>query len=1152
MSNRNPNNNLLAWDETSKDNSLIEQSIGVAKIHMDHPFTNIAGRMASQNMMNSAQGMLQISYNEEDYKARNTILATPEAFENHLKELEKISPNGYSLSSPNFVKITKMPAFILLRQMTMELALRDGKGGRITVKRIPQFVSGIKNENAEEMVGIYANYFNDTSAQKNDEVIAFYSGGKHIGFASTRTIICPIKGLKEGILYDWKYKELTLTEQKQYISWLNQLLTQNASDFLHNLVLAIKVSLEIDLAELSDPSITFETRDKMQVPNGMECIRGLFNKVRTSYDLTKVQMTDNIACIPVTNSLRSLDDKEAVKSRIGDSTVLSFEVSSQIDEFEKERYECMIPITSEGIHYLEKERFSITNGSVQVKNDALLVRINLKHEVVGTECSIEHLYKGDHIKIVQAFPHLVVKNWLSEEVCGGKTQADIYSYNAIPDQPCYPKLEKAHYLTHENDIRIISQHADMSKIPERYYRPSKAKGESSTNSAEYFLYCMNSMPSTLSFVYAEGGNDVELGCLLTRYHGSMLGNNKTVCIGIDLGTCNTVVAVRDSITGEIKIVDVVKPASFHSISYIPENLKVQLETFYRLSIGYDENEKKKIRTAALMYSPDAEMNGNVHKEGSLFLLNGTTMNMLASLSNEEDYSYVETDIKFGGRQRPEAMKAFLRELVYPILSEQIAEGASVIEFNVSYPNEGLKPVISGTWTSLIAEMRRWPMVANNNITIMNHTMWTEAAAVANHTLNQPAVLAAAHIGFANVDIGDGTTDVSVFTPFAGGTKFSFSDQVSIKYAADDILIDTIVYMFAKQKNVQDRYKAMYGQPDGTDFSQIWLGDDKDGDRKKNIARAQSLLNAVDPKTELYRHDENHEKLRNEILTLVDEYGIDVTRLSGQFKALLTLRYATLFYTVACHLEGIIEKDSIIGTYPIYLYGGGSKGLSLIMEPGKNLSNSAVGMLFRNMIATKLQCDPVYIELEFKGTRDKTEVALGMVEPLHPQLSNIFVDPVTPTTLIDIWDEDFEETYNSQIASELVVEERRKPAERILTVSEETVEINSKLMKDYIKTLFMANKTANANSILLGQNPDGWLYTVLQSARFLKAVPPKDSKNVLYVSETENSRILSNLNAQRNRDYGNTQELPQKTRISYQAARMVDQYLIKVSSKTCQE
>ena len=108
------------------------------------------------------------------------------------------------------------------------------------------------------------------------------------------------------------------------------------------------------------------------------------------------------------------------------------------------------------------------------------------------------------------------------------------------------------------------------------------------------------------------------------------------------------------------------------------------------------------------------------------------------------------------------------------------------------------------------------------------------------------------------------------------------------------------------------------------------------------------------------------------------------------------------------------------------------------------------------------------------------------------------------------------------------------------------------MKDFIKTLYMANKTANANSILLGQNPDGWLYTVLQSARFLKTVPPKDSKNVLYVSEPENTRILSKLNAQRNRDYGNTQEIPQQTRISYQAARMVDQYLIKISSKTCQE
>lgn len=1146
------NNNLLPWDETPQDNSLIEQAIGVAKITMDHPLTNIAKRMAALNIMNSTQGQFQITYNVDDYKARNTILASPEAFENHLKELDKISPNGYSLSNPNFDKITKMPAFILFRKMTMELALRDGKGGHITVKRIHQYENGLNNENAEEIVGIYANYFNKALGQTNDEVIAFYSGGKHIGFASTRTIICPIKGLGEDILYDWKYENLTLTEQKQYISWLNQLLSLNAADFLHNLIRAIKVSLEIDPEEPSDQTITFESRDKMQVPSGMECIHGVFNKVCTSYDLTKVKMTDNLACIPVTNSFKSIDDKETVKSRFGDSTVLSFEISSQIDELEKERYECMIPVTAEGIQYLERQGFAITDGSVQVENDSLLVRINLKHEVLGTECSIEHLYKGDHIKIIQAFPHLVVKNWLSKEVCGGKTQIDIYSYNSIPDQPCYPKLNNVYYITHEKDIRIVCQKGDMSKIPERYYRPSRVSGKSGSNTAEYFLYCMNSMPNELSFVYAEGGKDVELGCLLTRYRSSIRGSNKTAYIGIDLGTCNTVVAVRDSITGEIKIVDVVKPASFHSISYIPENLKVQLETFYRLSIGYDENEKKKIRTAVLMYSPDAEMNGNVHKEGSLFLLNGTTMNMLASLSNEENYSYVETDIKFGGRQRPETMKAFLRELVYLIISEQIAEGASVIEFNVSYPNEGLKDVISGTWTSLIAEITRWPMVANNKIKIMYHNMWTEAAAVANHTLNQPAVLAAAHIGFANVDIGDGTTDISIFTPFSGGTKFAFSDQVSIKYAADDIFVDTIVYMFAKQKNVLDRYKALYGQPDGTDFAQIWLGDDNDGNRKENIARAESLLDAVDSRTELYRHDDNHEKLRNEILTLVDEYGIDATRLSSQFKALLTLRYATLFYTVACHLKKIIEKGSIIGSYPIYLYGGGSKGLSLLMDPGRNLSNSAVGMLFRNMIAAKLQCNPVYIELEFKGSHDKTEVALGMVEPLHSQLSNIVVEQ-KETTGTTIWDDDSEETDDSQIDSAFTTTENRSLKTKLLSVAEETVEINDKLMKDFIRTLHMADMTVSANDILLKQDSDGWLYTVLQSARLhMRKVPPKDSKHVLYVSEAENARILSNLNAQRNRDYGNTHEIPQQTRIAYQAARMVDQYLIKVSSKTCQE
>lgn len=1144
------NYSFLSYEEAENDNTLIGNGIGIVSINMENPLLSIANRTRTQGASNTKSEVENSAYDEKDFQARPTILAYAESYESALLEIEKIPTNCFNLENPNFKKYTQNWAFKILVKLTLETALRVGKGGEITAKVINQKYPGSDNPDIEEIVKIYAKYHGD-----GNSVSVLYSNGNQYAFVSKRVILAPVKGINESnnILYDWDWSKLTNTEKKQYISWLNQIISPGASTFLCNLVKAIKIFLGIDLDEPSDNSVKLKVISKENIASGLEEVEGVFAKINIGYDLSKVEMTEDIGCVPYIESIREISDlNTTADSQLEKATLLNFEVSSR-NEMTMEKYECLIPLSKVGVEELKSQGFSIIGGEVKVQDSALHIKLLLKHNITNTNASIEHLYKKNHIKIIQDFPHIVAKTWLSGMNNGGKIQGDIYTYKKNYNYNCDPALKGCELINHDKEILIICDDNEFSKIPEVYYTSSERKAEENPNI--YYQYCLATIPDILSFKYIDANQNIEVGCLMTQYQPMISNINKKVVIGVDMGTCNSLVAVRED-NYSPQLVDIVNPIWFHSITNIPKAAKVKIEEFYRLCLGYDTIKKKKIRTAVRMYVPEGEIRSLIHKNGALFIFNSQNMNLLNKNMEEKGldkraFSYVETNIKFGGEQRSVIMHTFLREFMYPVIVEQIAKGATKIEIHVSYPNKSLENIINTTWSSLVKEMRTWPMVKNKGITIQNHQLWTEACAVANNTLHKPGVIAATHIGFCNIDIGDGTTDISCFTPSSDEKKFEFKDQLSLKYAADDIIVDSIVNMYADNKNNLVRYKEIYGQSEDTEFSQIWY-DNGSEEYKQNIERASKILAIVDERNEIYRDIKEYESLRNELVTLIEEYGIDSTKLSDKTKALFLLRYSTLFYTVACYLKEVLGNNKVDGIFPVYLYGGGAKGLNLFIDSGRTLSNSAVGVFFRKMIANKIGCEVEYIELEMKSSSEKNEVALGLVQTLHSELSQCTIKSEQKVDQVDLSDDSM---WKEGETDKTIVEDKDISGslyKEIYTVRQEIEEIRDKIMGDYIKTLFVANRGIDVNSSLLNQSSEGWLYTILQSIQINKNVEPKDSSDHCYVSAEENIRIMSALDVQRNRVYGNTEELPQKIRLCYQAARMVDQYLIKVSTESYQQ
>ncbi|MCQ2501221.1 MAG: hypothetical protein MJ117_07750 [Lachnospiraceae bacterium] len=1145
---RSIKHHFLPGEESEKDQTLVANNIGVVRVLLENPLKEMGEMAAGQGAGNRGR------FCEDSYKGRNSVNGYSENFEDSLHELEKIPTSNYSMDNPLFkAYVTNNWSFKLYQKMLQEVCLKDGKGGVVRFEAVGTKDTVIENEHALALTLARADFFNneekksrcigeDLTDAEEKNCIMVYSNDSLMAFVNARTILFPVKGLEQtDILYDWKVSQLNLEEKRRFVAWLDQLLSDHADDFLFNLIRAVKVTVGADQITDTD-SIQFTDRvikkglSVLPVPAPLSCVKGLFRKAELGCKLEAVEMTDVLSLVPCTTSIEKPGMTQTVESRLlGRSRLVLNKKAYDSDEIET--YEALLPFMKKGCESLVEQKLIYIGGSVTEGNDACKVVLHLRHAVTHIDYAIEKVYDAAHIRWLTSFPHVFAKNYIPNSY-NEAVQTDLYAF-FVADDPCSPDMRVVKKVEDDQPISIMCEESEVLRIPEMYYRSED------TTHKKYHRYCLKAMPDMLSFSYSEGGVEKELGALCIKEHSDQQHKNSDVAIlGFDMGTANSVVAIRDCRTDEIKMVDFIQKDHFMSITSIPQQQALPIEKTYRLSSAYDEKKKCKVRTALMAY-PDGIGAAGIHKDGTFMNVCGATMNLLEAEKKELEhpgYCYLKTDIKFGESNRNDIL-TFLREITFPIIAEQIAMGKGEIQINASYPNEELNEPVKNAWSSLMVEMKQWPMVAANKVKIHPLKLWTEAVAVANYTLNKPNVMAATHIGFASVDIGDGTSDISVFSPSADGAKFEFKNQMSLKYAGDDILIDTLVHMYAPKKQSSDRYQEVYGQEPDEAFANIWVNDNST-EFTNQVNRCEELLNQVEVSEEMYRDGKNHETLRNELLTLIEDYGIDLNHISPKTKALLILRYAVLFYIVSCYLETVLGENMVDGTFPIYLYGGGSKGLKLLGEEGTEFGNTPVGVLFRNMIAEKIGCDPAFIEIVMQSEADKNEVACGMVQDKNPILPGFTIQKVTNTAEKDPWwgdDDDFIEE-----------EETEK-----LTVQEEVAQINGKDKKesylvDFIKTLLKANRQSDCSKLLFGKEESAWLYTVIQSAGLNKKVKPKDTSNCCYVSSTENIRILSALHSTRERRFGSNKSIPQDMKLRYHAARMVDQYLIKMCAKTCKD
>lgn len=1148
---------FMPGEENIKDQTLVAPGIGLAKMLVETPLKEMGERAASQGSGDRGR------FREGGYKGRNSVNAYSEYFEETLHELDKIPSTNYSVQNPVFRAYVKDNwAFKLYCKMMFDVCLRDGRGGIVRFEAVGSSDTVIENEHAIALAQTRAAYFNkeekksrcigeDFTDAEEKNCILVYINDSLMGFVNARTILFPIKGLEKAcILYDWDWKKLNLEEKRRFVAWLDQLLGATADDFLYNLINAVKVSIDAD--QITDTnSIQFSDRvikkgtAVFDLPAPLSCVRGVFRKAELGCNLETVVPTSVLAMVPCTTSVEKPGQKATVNSRLLGRSKLKITMKST-DENEPETYEALLPISKKGCEALREQKLIYTGGSLTEGKDSIKAVLHFRHTVTQIDYGIEKIYDAAHIRWLTSFPHVFAKNYIPDAY-NKAIQTDIYAY-FVADDPCKPGMSVEKMVQDDQPIRIICEDSEVLRIPERYYRSEN------TVQKEYHRYCLRTMPDMLSFAYDDGGVETELGALCIKISsGQQDKNADRAILGFDMGTANSVVAIRDRRTDEIKMVDFIQKEHFMSISSIPEQQAVTIEKFYRLSCGYDEKGKYKARTALMAY-PDGIGSAGSHKDGTFANVCCATMNLLEEEKMTLDkpgYGYLKTDIKFGDSNRNDIL-TFLREITFPIVAEQIAMGKGEIEIHASYPNEELREPVKNAWDSLINEMKLWPMVKDNKVKIHPYKLWTEAVAVANYTLHNPACMAAAHIGFASVDIGDGTSDISVFSPSSDGGKFEFKNQMSLKYAGDDILIDTLVHMYASNKLASDRYQAVYGQGSDAAFASIWVNDDST-EFDNQVKRCGELLSQVGAAEEMYRDGKNHESLRNELLTLMEDYGIDPNHILPQTKALLILRYSVLIYTVACYLKKVYEDKKITGILPIYLFGGGSKGLNLLGEEGKSFGNTPVGVLFRTMIAKKMGCDPALIDIVMQVESDKNEVAYGMVLDKDPLLPDYTIQKtVEESDDDDWWNDDAGFTEEAAVFETDVAVDSEK-----FTVQEEVAWINGadgkeSYMMDFIKTLLSANKYADCSKLLFGKEESAWLYTVMQSTGINRNVRPKESSNSCYVSPTENIRILSSLHSNREKRFGSNKGIPQDMKLRYHAARMVDQYLIKMCAKNCKD
>lgn len=299
----------------------------------------------------------------------------------------------------------------------------------------------------------------------------------------------------------------------------------------------------------------------------------------------------------------------------------------------------------------------------------------------------------------------------------------------------------------------------------------------------------------------------------------------------------------------------------------------------------------------------------------------------------------------------------INNLCYIIACNAVVNNCDTVNILPSLPSEDYLKNTKTIWNNAILNIKAvFPKLTVNNLLVLQQKEFLyESVAISNGIKGEGV-----NVLQINIDIGDGTTDMSAMITNGAGIK-DMCGYSSIEYAGKNLIKTVLkdILNSTDKSTAVHLFKGMYAKnEDSTDSMAMNFGspllDPKDGMVKDYCGRVNNLINSFfNPGSQGSRKNKPEVSWENNIIDILDISNMD-SNVDMKVASNLILRYMLLMPVIK---DFILTAIKIAGddvtkgetTININFYGGAAKGINLlsVIDPRTTNARNMLNKYFIN-------------------------------------------------------------------------------------------------------------------------------------------------------------------------------------------------------------
>ena len=649
----------------------------------------------------------------------------------------------------------------------------------------------------------------------------------------------------------------------------------------------------------------------------------------------------------------------------------------------------LLPISKEGIEFLQKPEVRLTSVRMNKRDGG--IQAHMEVTIDGKENFYGKQYTEETILKIGNFP--VLSLWPNQRFTNEGAEAWHNYYLAAARNEGIKSADKMFkFLTFDQlDGRGTIEADNCEEKHKINFAGKNCKISRFKEFPEYVHYCC-------------GG--VDCGCVYIKKPEPIPLNAGTVAeAAIDYGTSNTVCVL--AVNGrKVPVNNFFGKEDVRDLSKYEQKLEEDYKELHKaLWLSTDNTPMTKIKTVVMRYNVDdkgeralSETDGIV--DGRMLVVDKNVLGSLYSTKTHSFISAVYTNTKFAGiyaddqQARADAGAACLaeQELVLRCALEAMKQRAGRLTLRFSYPDQRLKANLSKYW------MRSTEYAQNATFEgfIPSYQEMMEAEAAARFYINRMPDGFGAYSGtapagdFAVVDIGGGTTDISLWVASGNGVEAKKLD--SLRYAGNELISASLAGGYRITK--------------GANFEQLLTTKKLDSGLKDAINTASvegdlcTVMNSV-------VSDLNMGVFNDPDMLLQSGIGKAIFYPKQLIRARLCLVFSYLTKQIKENYDfsGYTANDR----FHIYFAGGGAQALELAKAMKDDMDQFSLYLRTKmsdelkenNVNVTNVNVTPHTFILHVPTNTDKLEVVHGMLfrRDVNGRNVNVYIpDKVVPEAL----------------------------------------------------------------------------------------------------------------------------------------------------------